>query len=387
VQAFPHLRCPDLKRMGMVVAPIAAVVSIAIVPGASAHPATARASAPTTMTTVRVGDALVSLPATLRADQRAVVPVVVTRSGPSPLAARAFGATGSVFADDSGGGYGVPAPPASSGHPVIAAIGALVQQAGSATMGVGIGGLIANGLASAGLITLPATVPGALASGAVAAGGAVIFLIGYSINQLAKDPADFDYTVVAKPRKVSLVALTTKNKTLRPVYAAQNALNASIVRSYELAAAFRASVNRADGATIRGKQVWVKRQTTAALTYAHQTATVLRMLPSEQQTLVSAYEKAGFKGTISQHNIAKSFAKLGTAKGQAKLSAQLSKLGLSSLDKIISTGLSKTQVPNYGVRFPQTLADPNLIQSENQAATTVAAYNAASIRQIIAQGS
>ncbi len=379
MHAFAQVRCRDLKRWALVVAPIAATLSVAFIPVASAHSAE---SASPALTSFHVGQNVVSLPA--RYTPGTVIPVVVTSTAPSPLAPLAPGR--GLFGADDGSGYGIPTPPKSSGgHPIVAALGALVQQAGSATMGVGISGLIANGLASAGVVTLPATVPGAAVSGAVAAGGAVLFLVGYTINHLAQDPVDFDYTVVARPKRIKLIPLTTSNRTLKPIYAAQNALTATIVRSYELSAAFETSVNRAAGATIRNRNSWRVRQTTAALSYAHQVAPLLRMLPAQQRRLESSYRHAGIRGTISQQTIARSFATLKTAEGKRKLAGELKKLGLSSLYKTVYGGLAAATAPAYGVRFPGTIIDPNLLRSELDAANTVAGYNASTIQSIIAR--
>lgn len=305
---------------------------------------------------------------------------VIVRTG--ALSATAPPAT--IFRPASGS-YNIPAPPKSTGKVIAQAVGTIIQNAGNATMGFGISGLIANGLASLGVIDLPATVPGALISGAIAAGGAAISLLGYTIVQLSKDPPRFDFTVIAKVRKLKISALTSSNKKVEEIYRAQNALTQAVVDGYLLERAFTVSVDRAAGAIKRHSSVWADRQIAAAVGFAHHEGKLIASLPGLQRALRDSYQRVGFRAVVGQQKLAKQLKRLHTARAHAKLKAELAKQGLSSLYGPISSAIAAAKPPTYGLKFPKVITDPNLLASEQQAATKLAAYNAATVRLLIAK--
>jgi hypothetical protein len=298
---------------------------------------------------------------------------------PATLASTTFTVT-----TDQGPTYNIPpAPKNSAGKALLITAAETLQTLGNAAIGVGVTGLIANGLASAGIITLPATVPGAAVSGIILGAGVVVSMTGGFLKNWLKDPADFNFTQIATPRTITFKPLTSSNRLLKPIDTAQNKLTAAVVEGVALSQAFVTSVDRADGARVRHNGFWQKRQTGVAVGYAHQAAKLLKRLPGLQRGVQNAFQAAGISAVISQQKLDAAVKALKTGAAKAKLKTQLKRLGLSSFYGLIYHAIATIKPPSYGLDFPQILNDPSLVKQEQRAATVLGGYNGATILQII----
>ncbi len=298
---------------------------------------------------------------------------------PATLASTTFTVT-----TDAQPTYNLPPPPTNkAGKAALITAAETLQTIGNAAIGVGVTALIANGLASAGIITLPATVPGAAVSAIILGAGIVVSATGGFLKNWLKDPADFNFTQIAKPRTITFKPLTSSNRLLKPIDAAQNKLTAAVVEGVALSQAFVTSVDRADGARVRQNGFWQKRQTNVAVRYAHQAAKLLKQLPGLQRGVESAFQAAGISAVISQQKLDKAVKALKTGAAKATIKAQLKRLGLSSFFGLIYHAIVTIKPPSYGLEFPQILNDPSLVKQERRAVTALGGYNGATILQII----
>jgi hypothetical protein len=295
----------------------------------------------------------------------------------------ASAATAQTAVISQGSIYNIPPPPSNKpGKAALKTIAETIQGVGNMVAGVGVAGLVANGLASLGVVTLPATVPGAGVSAIVAGVGLGISFIGGFMKNYLSDPIDFKFTSIARPASVHLPKLEAPAPLLRGVTGDERKLLLNVLRGLALSQAFVTSVDRAHGALIRNDAFWEQRQLDAAVGYAHEGAKLLALLPAVQAAIRDGFERAGVTIVISPENIARNQRKLASGL-PGPFATVLKTLGLTRDKGQIEQTLRSAKAPRYGLEFPAVLTDHSLLGEERRAERTLAGYNRSSILAII----
>jgi len=130
--------------------------------------------------------------------------------------------------------------------------------------------------------------PAALTLGTL---GGLLGLEAIRANQIARDPIDPNYTVLARPVFYPVPAppsgLTAGERS------AYEELGTNLLTQSSLADAAWTSYNRAAGATLAGNKVWAKVQYDLAVSYIHALGSQVLAQPQLQVNLVSALKAAG----------------------------------------------------------------------------------------------
>lgn len=123
--------------------------------------------------------------------------------------------------------------------------------------------------------------------------GAVWLLSGI-LNQLALDPADPNYAVIASPIFPILQNLSTQPGITQAEADALNAWLSNLEQAIGYGRAAITSINRADGAYAAGNTYWEAQQMQAAAQYALKLSSLLSMQPALRAAVFDALQAAGF---------------------------------------------------------------------------------------------
>src|SRR5579884_776671 len=115
-----------------------------------------------------------------------------------------------------------------------------------------------------------------------------LFTAADTLERIAADPPDSNFTVVAQPIVVPSAPVTVDSSVPPAVVDASNALLINLVQQNALLPAFLTSVERAQGAGLAGNSQFETVQLQAAGTYALQLAALFEIQPQLRANLLSA---------------------------------------------------------------------------------------------------
>ena len=142
-----------------------------------------------------------------------------------------------------------------------------------------------------GLIPNPSTPLAAICTGTAGVLSGTTWFLSGSLNQLALDPSDPNFTIIAQPMFASVTLLAVPPGATQEETNAINAFNALVlneVRAAAFAQAIQTSVNRAQGAADAGNTFWEQQQVNAINTYIGQLSSLL----GSEGTLLSGLQTA-----------------------------------------------------------------------------------------------
>ena len=174
------------------------------------------------------------------------------------------------------------------------------------------------------------------AFGAGVSAGAV-WALSAKLNELALDPIDMNYTVIAVPITPSLSLFAAQTGVTQAEADTLNALLQNEEQAIGLASAIMVSINRANGAIAANSTSWETKQLQAASQYALQLSALLASQPTLRTSAVQALQSAGFPVLQITANDVYNFEwKVYSSGLPADLILNLTKLGIDSntIDRI-----------------------------------------------------
>ncbi|HKF54664.1 MAG TPA: post-COAP-1 domain-containing protein [Blastocatellia bacterium] len=120
------------------------------------------------------------------------------------------------------------------------------------------------------------------------------WLLSGLLNQLALDPSDPNFTVIAQPVTPSFQQVVAGGSVTQAEADSINALLTNLTQAIGLAQATITSINRANGAADAGNSFWETQQLQAAAQYAQQLSSLLGAEPVLRANMVAALQAAGF---------------------------------------------------------------------------------------------
>jgi len=257
----------------------------------------------------------------------------------------------------------------------------IASNLGDAGIALGITGTVGCGV----LGILGGPVLGLACGTMFAAGGATVALQARDFNEIADDPPDSNFKVIAQPITPSLPSITAQDGVPQELADAHNALMSNRLQIIGLSTALLTSIERAQGAANAGDASWETRQTEMAAQYASDVANLLSAQPALLANVEGAWESAGLPDLQFTTDDVRDFQAEVNANGlPASFQAVLSQLGADATDveMIRADLLSKdpSEVASLG-SFPGFMATPALIttlqgtaQAMNQFASSVNAF-------------
>jgi len=121
------------------------------------------------------------------------------------------------------------------------------------------------------------------------------WLLSGLLNQLALDPSDPNFTVIALPVTPPFEHVVAGGSITQAEADSINALLTSLTQSIGLAQAAITSINRANGAADAGNTFWETQQLQAAAQYAQQLSSLLGAQPVLRANMVAALQAANFE--------------------------------------------------------------------------------------------
>src|SRR5215467_2278940 len=125
-------------------------------------------------------------------------------------------------------------------------------------------------------------------------GAGATWLLSGLLNQLALDPSDPNFTVIAQPVTPSFQQVVAGGSVTQGEADSINALLTNLTQSIGLAQATITSINRANGAADAGNSFWETQQLQAAAQYAQQLSSLLGTQPVLRANMVAALQAANF---------------------------------------------------------------------------------------------
>lgn len=138
--------------------------------------------------------------------------------------------------------------------------------------------------------------------GAVTIGGLGVGGMGVVMSNIAGDPSDPKYTVIAQPI-IAVIQPVSSDPSISPATAAAlNALNANQAAIIGIGNAAYITGNRAQGAHDAGDSVWEARQVQAAQLYANQIGVLLNKEITLLGNLKAALSAQGYSVNVTQND-------------------------------------------------------------------------------------
>jgi hypothetical protein len=200
------------------------------------------------------------------------------------------------------------------------------------------------------------------------------------LQQLADDPPDPNFTVIAKPtpRSLSIQPVTTTSGLTQPEADALNAAFTNSERTIAVTESLITSIERAQGAFDAGNDDWVIRQALAARQYGGDLAALLDEKAGLLAGLKRAAEAAGFQSAIAAADVQHFQAAFAQAL-PSEIANPLIELGANGATReqirrsIVADDPAEVAALGGG-QFPQLLADASVVTGLQAAVGPLTAF-------------
>jgi hypothetical protein len=223
-----------------------------------------------------------------------------------------------------------------------------------------------------------------VASGSGPALAALYLSEAQSYTNLANDPPDPNFTVIATPTvpSLSLQPLTTGSGFSSQLVNDLNSLLLNLEQQIALLRVIPTTINRVSGAVVAGNAFWQAQQARAAQNYASQLIPLLQTELTLEAALTNDFTAGGAVFTFSSNDVANALNLVKQNGLPPGVTTALAQLGLdageqaAALQTVLSTDPALVATLGNGA-FPQALSDSSFISATNTAINAFAELAAA----------